>query len=218
MSFSNAVSFSGSLSFSNSVSFSVEVWFTGGVLYLVRHGRTEANAGGRLQGRIDLPIDEVGRAQAAAVTSVLSKVDRVVCSPSLRARQTAEVFGIEPELDERWLEMDYGDFDGVAMADVPRDVWAQWITDPNFRPPGGESLQEMGDRVFAACDDLLEAARTSDIVVVSHATPIKAAMAWALGVDVTITWRSQIDQASVTKILIRDRGPALHAFNIVPTR
>ncbi len=194
------------------------MWFTGGVLYLVRHGRTEANAGGRLQGRIDLPIDEVGRAQAAAVTSVLTMVDRVVCSPSLRARQTAEVFGLEPELDERWLEMDYGDLDGVAMADVPSDMWAQWISDPNFRPPGGESLQEMGDRVFAACDDLMDAARTSDIVVVSHATPIKAAVAWALGVDVTITWRSQIDQASVTKILIRDRGPALHAFNIVPTR
>jgi len=188
------------------------------VLYLVRHGRTEANASGRLQGRIDLPIDEVGRAQAAAVTSVISKVDRVVCSPSLRARQTAEAFGVEPELDDRWLEMDYGDFDGVPMADIPRDVWAQWITNPDFRPPGGESLQEMGDRVFAACDDLLEAARTIDIVVVSHATPIKAAMAWALGVDVTITWRSQIDQASVTKIMVRDRGPALHAFNIVPGR
>lgn len=194
------------------------MWFTGGVLYLVRHGRTEANASGRLQGRIDLPIDEVGRAQAAAVTSVISKVDRVVCSPSLRARQTAEAFGVEPELDDRWLEMDYGDFDGVPMADIPRDVWAQWITNPDFRPPGGESLQEMGDRVFAACDDLLEAARTIDIVVVSHATPIKAAMAWALGVDVTITWRSQIDQASVTKIMVRDRGPALHAFNIVPGR
>ncbi len=193
------------------------MWFTCRVLYLVRHGRTEANAGGRLQGRIDLPIDEVGRAQAAAVTSVLSRVDRVICSPSLRARQTAEVFGLEPELDDRWLEMDYGDFDGVPMADVPRGMWAQWISDPNFRPPGGESLQEMGDRVFSACDDLLEAARTTDVVVVSHATPIKAAMAWALGVDVTITWRSQIDQASVTKILIRDRGPALHAFNIVPT-
>lgn len=194
------------------------MWFTEGVLYLVRHGRTEANASGRLQGRIDLPIDEVGRAQAAAVTSVVSNVDRVVCSPSLRARQTAEVFGVQPEIDDRWLEMDYGDFDGVAMADVPRDMWAEWITNPDFRPPGGESLQEMGDRVFAACDDLLEAARTSDIVVVSHATPIKAAMAWALGVDVTITWRSQIDQASITKILVRDRGPALHAFNIVPPR
>ena len=194
------------------------MWFTDEVLYLVRHGRTEANAAGRLQGRIDLPIDDVGRAQAAAVTTVVSKVDRVVCSPSLRTRQTAEVFGVEPELDDRWLEMDYGDFDGVAMADVPPDMWAEWITNADFRPPGGESLQEMGNRVFAACDDLLEAARTSDIVVVSHATPIKAAMAWALGVDVTITWRSQIDQASITKILVRDRGPALHAFNIVPPR
>ena len=102
------------------------------------------------------------------------------------------------------------------MRDVPSGLWQQWISDPDFRPPGGESLQEMGDRVYAACDDLLEAARHHDVVVVSHATPIKAAMAWALGVDVTITWRSQIDQASITRILIRDRGPALHAFNIVP--
>lgn len=188
------------------------------MLYLVRHGRTEANAGGRLQGRIDLPIDDVGRAQAAAITSVIPSVDRVVCSPSLRARQTAEVFGLEPELDDRWLEMDFGDFDGVPMADVPPEMWVEWTSNPDFRPPGGESLQEMGVRVFAACNDLLDAARTTDIAVVSHATPIKAAMAWALGVDVTITWRSQIDQASVTKILIRDRGPALHAFNIVPAR
>ena len=192
------------------------MWFTGRVLYLVRHGRTEANAGGRLQGRIDLPIDEVGRAQAAAITSVVPTPHRLICSPSLRARQTAEVFGLEPELDERWLEMDYGEFDGLPMADLPPEQWRQWISDPGFRPPGGETLHEMGGRVFAACDALLDAARTADIVVVSHATPIKAAMAWALGVDVGITWRSQIDQASITKILIRDRGPALHAFNIVP--
>ena len=193
------------------------MWFTVGVLYLVRHGRTEANAGGRLQGRIDLPIDDVGRAQAAALTSVVPSVDRVISSPSLRAQQTAAVFGMEMELDERWLEMDYGEFDGLPLGEVPRDQWQQWISDPDFRPPGGESLREMGKRVREACDDLMEAARLHDIVVVSHATPIKAAMAWALGVDVGITWRSQIDQASVTKILIRDRGPALAAFNIVPT-
>ena len=109
------------------------MWFTGGVLYLVRHGRTEANAGGRLQGRIDLPIDDVGRAQAAAITSVVSQVDRVVCSPSLRARQTAEVFGIEPEIDERWLEMDYGEFDGVPMRDVSLMTW--FIRPPIASPP-----------------------------------------------------------------------------------
>lgn len=190
--------------------------FTVGVLYLVRHGRTAANAGGRLQGRIDLPIDEVGRGQAAALTSLVPNVDRLVCSPALRTRQTAEVFGMVPELDDRWLEMDYGDFDGLPMAEVPRDQWSRWISDIDFRPPNGETLREMGARVHAACDDLLEAAREQDVVVVSHATPIKAAMAWALGADVDITWRSHIDQASVTKILIRANGPALNAFNVLP--
>lgn len=192
------------------------MWFTGGVLYLVRHGRTQANAGGRLQGRLDLPIDEVGRVQAAAITRVVTSVDRVICSPSLRARQTAAVFGMEPEIDERWLEMDYGDFDGMALGDVPGEQWSQWISDPDFRPPNGETLREMGVRVYAACNDLVEAARLGNVAVVTHATPIKAAMAWALGVDVGITWRSHVDQASVTKVLIRDRGPALNAFNIIP--
>jgi broad specificity phosphatase PhoE len=185
-------------------------------LYLVRHGRTAANAGGRLQGRIDLPIDDVGRSQAAALRSLVTNVDRLICSPSLRARQTAEVFGVEPELDDRWLEMDYGDFDGMPMLDVPRDQWGKWVSDIDFRPPNGETLREMGSRVHGACDELREAAREQDVVVVSHATPIKAAMAWALGVDVGITWRSHIDQASVTKILIRGNGPALNAFNILP--
>ena len=194
------------------------MWFTDAVLYLVRHGRTEANAGGRLQGRIDLPIDDVGRAQAAAITTMVTNVDRLICSPSLRARQTAEVFGMEPEIDDRWLEMDYGDFDGMPMADVPRDQWGRWISDAEYRPPNGESLREMGERVYAACESLVEAARDTDIVVVSHATPIKAAMAWALGVDVGITWRSHIDQASITKVLIGERGPTLNAFNIVPLR
>jgi broad specificity phosphatase PhoE len=54
------------------------------------------------------------------------------------------------------------------------------------------------------------------IVVVTHATPVKAAMAWALGVDVNIAWRSWVDQASVTRITMRDRGPALAFFNRVP--
>ena len=187
------------------------------MLYLVRHGRTEANAGGRLQGRIDLPIDEVGRSQAAALTSVVTDVDRLICSPSLRARQTAAVFGMEPELDERWLEMDYGEYDGMPLGDVPRDEWSRWISDLDFLPPGGESLRQMGERIYAACEELVEEARTRSVVVVTHATPIKAAMAWALGVDVGITWRSHVDQASVTKILIRERGPALNVFNYVPT-
>ncbi|MEI8241081.1 MAG: histidine phosphatase family protein [Actinomycetota bacterium] len=188
------------------------------MLYLVRHGRTEANAGGRLQGRIDLPIDEVGRAQAQALVNVVPEPDVLVCSPLLRARQTAEVFGKAPVIDDRWIELSYGDYEGVPIGDVPPDVWNRWVNDLSFTPPGGESIHTLSERVVGACEALLEQARHQTVVVVSHATPIKVAMGWALGVDASVTWRSFIDQASVTTVAIRDRGPVLTAFNIVPPR
>lgn len=187
------------------------------MLYIVRHGRTEANAGLRLQGRIDLPIDEVGRAQAAALGAMFTKVDRLICSPLLRARQTAEVFGMEPEIDERWLEMDYGVMDGQRMAEVSSEMWDLWTSDADFAPEGGETLHQLAARVWAACTDLMEDARRHDVVVVTHATPVKAAMAWALGVPASVTWRSYVDQATITKVMIRDRGPVLAGFNIAPT-
>lgn len=186
------------------------------MIHLVRHGRTEANAGGRLQGRLDLPIDELGQVQAAALVGALPRIDRVISSPSLRACQTAAVLGVELELDARWLEMDYGEFDGVVMAELPKDLFRNWMTNPEFAPPGGESLRMLATRVHEACEELLEAARDQEIVVVTHATPIKAAMAWALGVDVGIVWRSFVDQASITSVMVRDRGPALASFNVVP--
>jgi broad specificity phosphatase PhoE len=186
------------------------------VLSIVRHARTEANAGGRLQGRLDLPLDDVGRQQAAALAGFVPDVDRVICSPALRARQTAEVFGLEPTIDERWQEIAYGEFEGTKITDVPADLWLRWISDPDFAPAGGETLRAMGERVFAALDDIATEARDRHVVVVSHATPVKVAMAWALGVQVDITWRCWVDQASVTRIAVRDRGPALLAFNALP--
>ena len=70
------------------------------MLYVVRHGRTSANASRRLQGRLDLPLDEVGRQQAAALVGVVPRPSRVVVSPTIRAHQTASVFGVELEVDE----------------------------------------------------------------------------------------------------------------------
>lgn len=189
------------------------------MLHLVRHARTAANAGGRLQGRIDLPIDDVGRQQAAALTRLVPRADRLITSPALRARQTAAVFevdGVVAEVDGQWHEMDYGSFDGMAMSDIPRDVWSRWISDADFTPDGGESLRQLATRIDAACAALIEEARDREVVVVTHATPVKAAMAWALGVDVSITWRSFVDQASVTRVAVRDRGPALTGFNLLP--
>ncbi|HAT16741.1 MAG TPA: histidine phosphatase family protein, partial [Gemmatimonadetes bacterium] len=77
------------------------------MLYLVRHGRTEANASGLFLGRSDLALDGVGERQAAAVGSAIGPVDRVVSSPLRRAVQTAEAFDSPVVVDNRWIELDF---------------------------------------------------------------------------------------------------------------
>jgi len=185
------------------------------VLIVVRHGRTAANAAARLLGHLDVALDELGAAQAQTLAAAVGPVDRVVSSPLLRTRQTAAVFGTEVETDDRLMELDYGDYDGMALSDVPPELWERWRTDPEFAPPGGESLVALRLRVTAALDDLSEAARVQTIVVVAHVSPIKAAVAWALGVGDEVTWRMFVRPASITRIAITDRGPVLHSFNEV---
>ncbi len=184
-------------------------------LTLVRHGRTAANAAGRLQGRSDNPLDETGRRQARAIGAAIGSADRLVSSPLGRAVDTAvlAVPGMAPELDERWLELDYGDLEGAAVGEIPNETWSRWRTDSGFRPPGGETLAELGVRVRAALDELAPAAVHEHVVVVSHVSPIKAAVAWALGVADSVAWRCRLDAASITRIAIRAEGPALVSFN-----
>jgi alpha-ribazole phosphatase len=187
------------------------------MLILVRHGRTAANAAGLLQGRLDQPLDEVGERQAVAVAdlvrSTVGSVDGVISSPLLRARQTAAAFGEPVTLDERWLELSYGKYEGVPHADVPSEVWRSWREDPHFVPEGGESLATLDVRVRTACDELVERSRHRNLVVVSHVSPMKSAVAWSLGVDLGISWRSHLSHASICRIDIRSTGPVLLTFN-----
>ena len=183
------------------------------MLILVRHGQTQANAEGRLQGRLDVPLSEVGRRQAASLAAAVPKAVRVVSSPLLRARETAEVFGVPVEVDERWVEMDYGEYDGRPLADVPIELWERWRTDALHSPPGGESLAAVGDRVRAACAELVAEAAERHVVVVSHVSPIKAAVAWALGVGDEAVWRMFLEVASVCRVGVGPHGPVLRSFN-----
>ncbi len=183
------------------------------MLVLVRHGRTAANAEGRLQGRLDLVLDQVGAEQVRRMAAAVGTPDVLVTSPLLRARQTADAFGAPYDIDDRWAEVSYGEWEGKPLADVPPEAWAEWRADAHYAPPGGESLTEVSSRVCAALDDLADRARDELVVVVSHVSPIKAAVAWALDVDVRIAWRCRLDQASVCEVAITPRGPSLSAFN-----
>ena len=183
------------------------------MLLLVRHGRTDANAQGLLLGRLDPPLSEEGRAQAAALAARIPRDARVIASPLLRTRQTAEAFGLPFDIDERWIELDYGELDGLALRDVPADLWREWRGDPAFAPPGGESLAALGVRVRAACTELIDEIREHDVVVVSHVSPIKAAIAWALGAGDDLSWRLFVQVASIARIGADQWGTTLRSFN-----
>lgn len=192
------------------------------MLVLVRHGEATANAQGLLLGRSDVPLTDKGRLQAAALRAHLGPVVRLVSSPLRRAVDTARALGAgAPVLDDRWIELDYGEHEGAAVLDAP-ELWQHWRADPSYRPPGGESLDDVGARVRAACEELFSSngagARddAGDVVVVSHVSPIKAAVAWALGAGADAAWRMHLSTGSITRIGWGSHEPVLHAYNVVP--
>jgi alpha-ribazole phosphatase len=184
------------------------------VLIVVRHGRTDANAAGLLLGRRDPGLDELGRRQAAAVRPLVEGATRVVTSPLQRCCETADALGLPVSVDDRWIELDYGVLDGTPLRDVPADVWARWVADTTFAPEGGESIATVGERVRAACDDLAEEAAANDVVVVTHVSPLKAAVAWALGVPDDVTWHLYAAPAAVTCISTSGPRRSLHSYNV----
>ena len=186
------------------------------MLVLVRHGETAPNVEGLLLGRADPPLTARGEAQARALAAAMPRPDLVISSPLRRAADTAAAFGAPVEVDDRWIELDYGDLDGRHPAAVPGDVWNRWQTDASFAPPGGESLAELGRRVRAACDGVAERATEAVVVVVTHVSPVKAAVAWALGCDELVAWRMYVEDASISRIDIEPGGPVLRWFNRGP--
>ncbi|WP_300007232.1 histidine phosphatase family protein [Pseudonocardia sp.] len=192
------------------------------MLILVRHGEVAANADGLLLGRADPPLTETGYRQACALAEVLPPAARIVSSPLARARHTAAVLAGAPagvvdvdgvEVDPRWVEMDYGDLDGCPPTALGDRSWQEWRTDPGFVPAGGESLAAVGRRVREACTELAADAARGDVVVVSHVSPIKAAVTWALGVGDEVAWRMFLGDAAVCRIDTGGPRPLLLGFS-----
>jgi len=188
------------------------------VILLVRHGETAANRARLALGRADPPLTPRGDAQAAALARVLadSGAARVLSSPLARARATAGVIaaalGLAVETDARLVEMDYGEWDERSFSDLPRAELARWRSDAAFAPPGGESLLAVGQRVSSLCTDLLDG---PSVVAVSHVSPIKAAVLWAMDADPLLAWRMHLDVASITRVGATSGTPVLLGFNDV---
>jgi broad specificity phosphatase PhoE len=188
------------------------------VIVFVRHGETEANRQRLALGRADPPLTDRGAEQAAALAHRLAgeRVELVRTSPLLRTRATAAPIaaelGLDAVVDDRLVELDYGAWDTSSFADLPADELARWRTDPTFAPPGGESLRAVTARIADFCTEMLEGPH---VIAVSHVSPIKAAVTWALGTSEELGWRMFLDLASITRIAGRDGSAALIGFNDV---
>ena len=186
------------------------------MLVLVRHGRTAANASGLLLGRADPPLDEHGRAQAAALAAAVADARRVVSSPAAAGPGD----GRRPRPPRRgrraagWSSTT-GSSTGARIADVPADLWRRWRADVDFAPPG---RRVAGRPRAGGCGPPATTwpprRPRRDVVVVSHVSPIKAAVAWALGVGDELSWRLHVAPASVTRIAVRDGRGVLTALQL----
>lgn len=157
------------------------------MLILLRHGQTPHNAAALLQGDVDVALDGHGIEQAKRAGEYIRDrwhIDDVVTSPMIRARTTAEHAGFGSaahQVDDRWREISFGEYEQLPVKDVIADLGARWNEDPGYAPVGGESLAALHSRVVAACEELIRRAEGTNILVVTHATPIKSAVAWATG-------------------------------------
>ena len=192
------------------------------VVLFVRHARTPTT-GSVLPGRAPgLHLSDAGRADAEKMAERLAssaKVEAVYASPLERARETAEPIakrlGLKVAIERGLIECDFGDWTSGELKSLRKlPEWRQVQSWPSgFRFPSGESFPEMQCRVNAAVAGLRARHVGTTIVAVSHADPIKAAVAEALGTHLDLFQRIAISPCSVTAIAYAETGPIVLGVN-----
>ena len=191
-------------------------------LVRVRHAVTP-QTGPLLSGRKPgIDRSDEGRAQAKAVGLRLAppvKIDRIFASPIERTQQTAQAIAEHHSLEvvtlDGVIEAEYGDWTGGAIAELARtDLWRVVQTAPSrARFPNGEGIAEMQARMVAALDELITNYAGENIVVVSHADPIKSAIAHYTGMHLDLFQRVVVSPASVTVFEFGGYGGSLVKLN-----
>jgi len=153
------------------------------MIYIIRHGQTEKNRANVLQGRSDIPLNDSGRQQAEKVKDQFIKAgihfDLVYTSPLIRAVQTAAIIaeGIPQVKDERLIEMDYGPYEGMDLANPAPEVlefFRDFVHNP--APNGMEPLQAIVVRLGSFLEEIREEAAEKNILISTHAIAMKGAL------------------------------------------
>lgn len=194
-------------------------------LYLVRHGETTHNEGGRGLGREDVELTPLGEQQVRLVSEKLASrhVDRVLSSPLSRAAIMAEAIGSAVgrtvELRDELIELDVGDTEGITYAEMRErfpDFMHAWAGDDptEITMPGGESLADLAVRTASLIEEI-HGWHEETVVAVAHNFVIKVLLCQLLGLPLSNFRRFQVDLASVSALSLRDGRAAVLSLNDV---
>ena len=182
-------------------------------IYFVRHGETVLTPERRFSGDSgsNPELSDIGMIQAIALAPEVTrrKPDVLVASPLQRTRQTAEKIaeasGLEINFDPQWVECSFGLWEGMTPAEVALaypNEYAGWLASSGYRPPEGESYDEVAIRIDAGIVDLVEKYPGKRVAVVAHNGVIKAAAMLAMGGNAESIFHMDVQTCSITTILI----------------
>jgi broad specificity phosphatase PhoE len=169
-------------------------------LTLVSHAMTDAMAAVRFPA--DEPLNDAGRRQAEVVAGLDLPGVRPLAGPERRARQTAQLLGLDATTEPRLADLDCGRWRGQALGAVPAADLQLWLTDPAAAPHGGESIVDLTERVAGWLASVVEG--PSRTVAVTHPAVIRAAILLGLDIAPKSFWRIDIAPAGRTTMHYRN--------------
>ena len=197
--------------------------------HLLRHGETIHTAEKRFSGTggDDPPLNDNGIEQshrAGRHVAATGGVDLIVTSPMARTRETANIvaehLGVEVVVEDDIRECNFGDWDGKTFADVQRDdqeALDAWLASTAVSPPGGESFDQVEARVRAARDRIVAEYEGSNLLLVTHVTPLKTLLRLALDAPSHAYYRIEIKPASLSTVAwFGDGNASVRSINEQP--
>src|SRR3954454_12108758 len=182
----------------------MEVW-------LLRHAETEWSRDGRHTGRTNVPLTGEGRDRARALRERIAgrPFALVLSSPLSRARETAELAGLTPQLRDDLLEFDYGDYEGITTAQIreQRPDWYLW----RDGSPGGESADDVGRRVDRVIEEALGA--DGDVALVAHGHVLRALAARWVEEPASFGGRLRLDTGTISVLGFEREVRVIHSWN-----
>jgi broad specificity phosphatase PhoE len=179
-------------------------------IYLVRHGTTDWNQGEIFRGRLDIKLNEAGRAEAKAAASTFQNIDltEVFSSPLSRAMETAraiaETKGLAVKPDAAFVDLNFGDWQGLSVQRVKQeypDLYRLWIERPQeVTFPGGETLAQARERAWEGFLRLFQEHEEKTILIVSHRVITKLLICTVLGIGESHFWQIKQEATAINRI------------------